>query len=485
MRLLKKKYFYLFVAAFTVAFIVYAASGTGAENDGANAEFPASGLRSIFRPDYQFFSTKGWVSQESAPPARPGCGVKLFCRLEDSFAWRYKVLESSRESIRIQTYIFSADDTGKRVAGILKDKFDQGVDVRLIIDAYTKFKTPDQMLYLDLEYYGIPVIGFEPLWLLGVVNDSMFNVDDVNKRFHEKYWVIDEEVAFLGGTNIADEYARYGDDPANKWRDQDLLLTGPVVDDVVRAFEDNYDKLRRRRENRYKINQVAWHTRVWRKVTGKKLPDLSGEGAAADIEVGDMTDMSAPVRFIRSRPRYYEDYIYQAYLHLIRNAEKSILIENAYFVPNRPLISSLKEAAERGVKITVITNSEETNDVSGMQPLSRYSYLPLMEAGVEIYEWQGDHPGHGSLHSKFAVFDEQVCLIGSFNLDPRSIYLNSENVVLIDSKKVAAGLLDFVNDCDLPVSKGIDIDKAKEWHDPKNVSDKFKLQFGIALEEWY
>ncbi|HUT53956.1 MAG TPA: phosphatidylserine/phosphatidylglycerophosphate/cardiolipin synthase family protein [bacterium] len=447
--------------------------------------FPSSGILSIFRDDFPFFSPDGEVSPVSVPPARLGCGVKLLNRLEDNFALRFRLLEQARRSIKIQTYIFTGDEVGHRVADALVQKQRGGVDVQLIVDAYTKFHSEDREMYLDLEKKGIAVLGFEPVYLLGTANHQVLSVDDVNKRFHEKYWVIDGHAALLGGTNIANEYARYGDDPDKKWRDQDVLLTGPVVADVAAAFDSNYEYFLARREHRLPTNQVEWWVKLWWKIFRKAPPPPAAPAAPAALDVGELTAADVPVRFIRSRPRFHEDYVYQAYLHLLRNARQDILIENSYFVPNHAFTNSLLEAARRGVEITVITTADSSNDVPGIQPLIRYSYLPLMEAGVKIYEWAGDHPGHGCLHSKFAIIDGQVSVIGSFNLDPRAVYLNSEDVVLIASQQVAGELREFVDTVDLPASHEVTLDQAREWHDPKEVSAKFKLYFGIALEEWY
>jgi phosphatidylserine/phosphatidylglycerophosphate/cardiolipin synthase-like enzyme len=371
--------------------------------------FPKSGVRYIFSDDYKFFHPDGEVSPLSVPPTRPGCGVKLLSRGEDSFEWRIRMLKRARESIRIQTYIFTCDDIGKKVADRLKRKRRHGLDVKLIVDAYTKFSPADRRMYADIELKGVAVMGFEPMYLLGVAEEKVLNVDDVNKRFHEKYWVIDDKVAFIGGTNIADEYARYGDDPNDKWRDQDVLLTGPIVRDVANAFDDNYDYFSERREGR--LPTMKWSTvaKIWWKISGLVPPPIGSERVSGMLPRAQLDAEGVPVRFIRHRPRHNEDYIYQAHLHLIRNARQSILIENAYFVPNRALMNSFIEAAERGVEMTIITNSDATNDVEGMQPLSRYFYKPLMEAGIDIYEWQGDHPGHGSLHSKFMIVDGTWC----------------------------------------------------------------------------
>jgi len=447
-------------------------------------EFPPIGPAAIFGDGFSFFHPGGAADPVSIPPTRCGCGVKLLSRGEDSFFWRDLMLKAAESSIRVQTYIFTADKTGRHVADRLIRKRRHKLEVRLIVDAYTKFKFSDRRMYANLELEGVSVMGYEPIYLLGVINKSILNVDEVNKRFHEKYWVIDDRAAFLGGTNIADEYARQGRDPENMWRDQDVLLTGPVVSDVAAAFDQNYLYFKERRMLRLPANRPSLWARLWWALS-RTGPPPEEPGVSRALPVGEMTDPRAAVRFIRSRPREREDFIYQAYLFLFQSARESILIENAYFVPNGPIIEALKQARARGVDVTVITNSMATNDVEGMQPVTRYFYLPLMEAGVSIYEWQGDHPGHGSLHSKFAVIDGRVSVIGSFNLDPRSIYLNSEDVVLIDSEKAARELEAYAREVDMKNSARVSMEQAKKWRDPQDVRQRFRLMFGMALEDWY
>lgn len=446
--------------------------------------FPADGLRSIFRNDFPFVCRDGEVDPVSVPPARPGCGARLLNDGPERLEWRLKLIAQARESIRLQTFIFTADGAGDQVADALKSARRQGRLIKLTVDCYTKFKPADRLLYNGLELAGIKVMGLEPVHLTGITEHNRVSVNDVNMRFHEKYFVVDEQAAIVGGTNVADEYYRFGEDPASRWRDQDVLLVGPIVHDVARAFDDNYEYFKLRRDGRLPTNRAAWFKKAWWMVAGTPPPvDTAPEPGRLELGA-DLDADNVTARFLRHRPRRHEDYIFQAYLHLIDHADKSIIIENAYFVPNRALLNALMRAARRGVKVMVITNSAETNDVPNMQPLTRYSYFGLIENGAAVYEWQGDHPGKGCLHVKAAVFDGQVTVIGSCNLDPRSLGINSEDVVLIDSPVVAQKLTRWIETVDLPNSKRIDAAQARAWHDPGEIDDTFRLLFGKAMEDW-
>lgn len=453
----------------------------------ASPEYPTTGLKAIFRPDFPFKPAKnGKVDPASIPPTRFGCGVKVLGRLEDNFNLRFQLLEAAQKTIWIETYIFTGDEIGYRAADILIKKRQAGVDVRLIVDAYTKLNPRDQKLFLYMERNGIFIRGFEPVYLLTTGEHVYLNAQDVNQRFHEKYWVLDHQAAIMGGTNIANEYARYGDEPKSKWRDQDLVVTGPIIQDVARAFEQNYEYFTDRQEERLPWNQPwNWAQAYRRRHDLPEPPSPDPQRQPAALTIPEMTDENIPIRFVRARPRHEEDYVTQALLHLFKNAKKSLLLETAYFVPSQELLQTLIETARRGVQVTIVTNCDKTNDVAGMPPLVRYSYLPLMDAGITIYEWQGDHPGFGSMHAKCAAIDGELAVIGSPNLDPRSLNINAESMLIMDSAKAAAALSHFIETVDLPVSKKITHEQAVYWRRPQQLNDIAKLLFAMSIEPWY
>lgn len=445
-------------------------------------DFLENGPEALFREDFPFkVSALTKDINTTIPPTRFGCNVRLLCDGKENFEIRFKLLENARSSIYIQTYIFYNDPIGQKVASIVRKKNDECLDVRLIFDAYTKFYRRDRALYSEIERSGLEVLGYEPLYFSWITKSSVLDVNELNYRFHEKYFIVDDQVVITGGSNIADEYAVYGTDPETQWRDQDVLLTGAIVSDFVNAFLENYMEFQKKEEERPEFLKRTFLKHIKQK---DKKPDFSNKSLSI-LEDIEYTDMNVPVRFIRSRPRYEETYIHQAYLHLFNSAKESIIIENSYLVPDRRIKRALLKAAKKGIDVTIITNSEETNDVFQMQPITRYYYLDLIKAGIKIYEWQGYIKGHGSLHSKFAIIDGKVSIIGSFNLDPRSKNLNSEDVVLIYSPKVAFALREFVEKEDLPRCELITKAQAEKWHSPKNFEDKFKLIFGLSIEDWW
>ena len=435
---------------------------------------------------------------------------------EESLAARFKTLQNARRSIRIQALIFTADESGLAIARILKEKHAQGLDVRVIVDAFSniltskmRMDTATQLMYYDLKQHGIEVEGYEVLLLQWMNEISLFDPRQPDKRFHDKMWIIDAEdssaaSAVVGGMNIANEYFRIGPDAGNRWRDQDFFVTGEAVSDMAAVFERNYadQKMIKRMRHGILNTDKAWD--FWRKHIIKRYGTYSpkfklDEAAQAKVEaiMNGAAQFSpelfpAKMRFIQSRPRMKETYILQAYEHLCAAARKELFIVNAYFVPTPRILKALKSAARRGAAVTIITNSPETNDLPQMSYASRYSYKELMavndEEGtrnnggsIRIAEWNGHKFSEGTLHAKFAVADRKYVIGGSYNLDPRSESLNSETVLQFENETLANRLAESVVSGDLPKCEFITKKQAAVFHDPEHRPDMLRLMFWNGL----
>ena len=397
-----------------------------------------------------------------------GCQVAVLQGGEDSFAIRLQALRTAQRSIRIQALVFKGDETGLRIAEILKQKKAAGVDVRVIVDAFSNPWLQTQWMYFDLKQNGIEVEGYEAMalqWLNEVPVPKLVphtDPDQLDKRFHEKMWIVDGEtdhgVALTGGLNIGNEYFRANpDDPDGTWRDQDIVVRGAIVADLVTAFERNFEYFVGVKKSRGIFNtNLYWDaTRAALDRTGKLPihyttdPQLVRNVTALESRQPALDFRGATCRFLQSRPRLKETYIQQAYVKLIERAQEEVLIANAYFVPTPSVFTALTDAAKRCASVKLISNSPETNDLPEITLVGRGYYRDLLavnespevkscrnpDAGLRIWEWVGQAPdepsrNQGTMHSKFAVFDAQRGLVGSYNLDPRSEKLNSETAVV-------------------------------------------------------
>lgn len=409
---------------------------------------------------------------------------------------RLRTLKDAKRSIRIQALIFTADETGLYISKLLQEKKAAGVDVKVIVDAASNLDWQTQWMYFDLKRHGIEVEGYEALYLEWLTAEKLLDPLHANKRFHDKMWIVDDEVAIVGGLNLANEYFRVADTPIERWMDQDLVLRGPIVADVVAAFDRNYAFFKNIKDDRPSIFNPdnAWKLArsVQDEIDGVDIPYWADEGLTARVkktaELPPTTGTAVQAaRFLQSRPRLQETYIGQAYLAQIADAKKSILIANAYFIPSRQLSRALVDAAERGVEVVVLTNSPDSNDIAQVATMSRHTYRRLMNedgTGVRIAEWIGPEAGEGTLHAKFALFDGTEAIVGSYNLDPRSETLNSETAIALRAPDVVADLEHHFRRELLPKTRTITWSQAKRFHRPTEIRAQFELLFSLPLAKW-
>lgn len=436
--------------------------------------------------------------------------IGLLTNGEAGLIARIKTLKNAKKSILIQTLMYQADEIGNYIAKILIEKKKMGLDVRLIVDTFSNVTPAIQNLFYELKLAGIEVEGYETAYLGWINEVSLTDPALPNKRLHEKMWIIDgtdveNRVAIVGGMNVGNEYFRLGKIPSNIWRDQDFIVKGNIIEDMVKAFERNYQDQKDIKNSRPISTDTTW--KLWREGAGKVFKLnwlqnwLQGEADPEIIkkinEIDKNADsinipmMPARAQFFQNRPRYNETYIQQVYLKAFAQAsskKSKIVLVNAYFIPNDALVNALKTAALQGAEVIIITNSPETNDLPQMAIASRYTYKDLMsvnlnpdaKGSLKIYEWQGDN--EGTIHAKFAIINGHTVIGGSYNLDPRSETLNSETVIVFENEKLADTLNSFVVDNDLRKSRLISQNEAEKFFTPTNPPDKIRLLIWNGLK---
>jgi cardiolipin synthase C len=456
------------------------------------------------------------------PVRGPGeCEVAVLQGGEDSFAVRLDALRQARRSIRIQALVFKGDESGLRIAEILKQKKAEGLDVRVIVDAFSNPWLQTQWMYFDLKQHGIEVEGYEAMalqWLNELPIPKLtphVDPDQPDKRFHEKMWIVDGEteaaIAVTGGLNIGNEYFRADPGhPDRYWRDQDVVLRGAVVADLVAAFDRNFEYFLDVKQSRGIFNtNIYWDaTRKAMDQTGrmpisyKTDPALVASVAALEARRPALDFRPATCRFIQNRPRLKETYIQQAYIKLIERAQREVLVANAYFVPTPSIATALTDAAKRCVAVRLISNSPETNDLPEISLVGRGYYKDLLavndspevaacanpEAGLRIWEWVGQAAdeatrGQGTMHSKYAVVDGTRSLVGSYNLDPRSEKLNSETAVVFLQPELSNALRSAFLDGDLRYGREVSAEQAAQFEAPASVVERFRKSIGHLFEQ--
>ena len=341
----------------------------------------------------------------SAVRWRPGCTVTVLRDGTATYPAMLEAITAAKKSIHLETYILAADHTGDRFKLALVERAHAGVKIRILYDAVGSFGLPGGWVD-DLRAAGCEVIDFNPIapWR------ARFNL---SHRDHRKTLVIDDEVAFTGGLNIANDYASVADGGVG-WHDMHCRVTGPIVSDIARSFR-----------------------RTWIRAGGESFPPPP-RGASG----GPGTSF---VRLLENSARRQRTAIRRAYIYVIKAARESLYIQNAYFLPDRGLRRALIRAAQRGVDVQVIVPGH--SDVRVIEWASLWVLRRLARRGVKILRWRGP-----MMHAKTAVVDETWSTIGSYNFDAQSRFNNLEVCVeILDptvSKVLVAEFQQDVANCD-------------------------------------
>ncbi|MFT3694499.1 MAG: phosphatidylserine/phosphatidylglycerophosphate/cardiolipin synthase family protein [Kofleriaceae bacterium] len=312
---------------------------------------------------------------------RPTCEVTALREGIETYPAMLEAIASAKKMILLEVYIFAADPTGEKFRAALQERAAAGVQVRIIYDAVGSFGIADSW-FADLRALGAEVIDFNPIapWR------ARFRL---SHRDHRKILVVDDAVAFTGGLNIADDYAGK-DDGGKGWHDMHCRVRGPAVLDLSRLFRKTWMR--------------AGGTPYPSPARASQAPEGPGQSYARVIENTKLRQRGA---FRRT------------YLHVIKRARESVLIENAYFLPERSMRRQLTRAAKRGVKVSVIVPGH--SDVRMVEYASNYVLRRLAKRGVEILHYQG-----AMMHAKTAVIDGTWSTIGSYNFDAQSRLNNLE-----------------------------------------------------------
>lgn len=303
-------------------------------------------------------------------------------------------IDAARETIHFESFIWSDGDLADRFGKHLGEKAAQGVKVRLLLDAVGASEASEERLE-KLKEHGVELAIYRPL--------HPWNVLKMNHRTHRKLLVIDGTVGYCLGHGISDNWYR-PDSRGWRWRDTGVRIRGPGVIGMQQVFFQN-----------------------WMETTH-----------CAPLEApafeGTETPGTAAVHVISSGPGDSFSEVALIFLLAMAAANREILIQNPYFVPTGGMISCMKEAVSRGVTVKLMLPWEHT-DSPVVAWASRHLYRDLLDAGVHLYEYQPTLS-----HQKVVVVDECWSLVGSTNLDARSLELNAEVSVGIESLQVAAEL---------------------------------------------
>ncbi|HSQ70012.1 MAG TPA: phospholipase D family protein [Steroidobacteraceae bacterium] len=378
--------------------------------------------------------------------------------------WRLLAIDAASESVDMQTFLWDFDTAVSMVLTHLMAAAERGVRVRLLVD--DTFLASEDRLLLALEAHpNIEYRVYNPFRRRadGLVTREILNLGEFGRldhRMHNKALIADNRVAIVGGRNIADEY--FGLHDAANFRDLELLVGGPIVHEISVAFdaywndrwsfpiealshlEPSYAELgeatrieepdiRIHNEPTPDLLQRRWEAQLRNALPGKPTlyvdaPPAERPDAAADRPVQLADELTA----------------------LLDNATEEILVLSAYLIPSPHLEAAIERAVRRGVEVRILTNSISSNNHLAAHSAYRNHIRQLLSGGAELHEVRVDARDRYvhmfppadrkslALHAKALVIDHDKVFIGSANLDPRSLRINTEMGLLVESEALNA-----------------------------------------------
>lgn len=306
---------------------------------------------------------------------------------KEAFPAMLQLIEEARETVDFENFIFAGDETGKKFAAALGAAVRRGVRVRVLYDPVGTMMVKGGSIAKALAAQDVPARAFRPVspfapwtWLR------------LRHRDHRKTLATDGRTAVVGGLCISDNWAAHSWG-GHDWRDTALQVRGPIVSEVVTAFD-----------------------LMWRRAAGENAP-------APDFELSDVPAL--PCGMVASdQPGAHR--VGEVYVWLADNAARSLDITDAYLVTPEPVVAAFEAAARRGVQVRFLLPGNNNHPMAAAS--ARRLYARLMASGAKIYEWRGM-----MVHAKTAVADGEIVLVGSSNLDPLSMTRNFElNLLLAD-----------------------------------------------------
>lgn len=317
--------------------------------------------------------------------------VEIYTSGYDFFPSLLMEIGKAEHHIHIDTFIISDDPLGRLIADALIDKARQGIEVRLIYDDVGSWRTPNSF-FMRMRNEGIEVYAFMPVRFPAFTSR-------VNYRNHRKICVIDGEVGFIGGMNIARRYVQ--GTSKQSWRDTHVKLTGAAVYGLQRAF------------------LVDWY------FVSKVL--ITERSYYPEIIIGQNNSL---VQVVTSSPTSLWPEIEQGYVRILTNAKHYVYMETPYFLPTDPILFAMRVAALSGVDVRLMIPYE--TDTKVVEWASRSYVIEASRAGVKILLYR-----KGFNHSKLLVSDDAMATIGSTNVDFRSFENDFEANAFFYDKKIA------------------------------------------------
>ena len=395
--------------------------------------------------------------------------------------WRLKAIDSATDSIELQTFLWSLDTVGRLVIDHLLDAADRGVSVRILVDD-SFLVAQEEFLAAFGEHANIEYRVFNPYKRRHgqQLTRELLNLGEFHRldhRMHNKAMVVDNQLAIVGGRNLADEY--FGLHSDANFRDLEMIVGGAIVEDISATFDDYWndqwsfpiETISHTRPSSTALAEARLDSRAVSQLHVEKgREELLGEWLAvvAAADPGQTTlyadkppgenpgdSESAPVQ------------VGNELIALFDSADTEIVIVSAYLIPTPDLEGAVARALGRGVDVRMLTNSLRSNNHVTAHSAYRKHIHTLLEQGASLHEVRADAQDRTkymlspverkllALHAKALIIDNDEVFIGSTNLDPRSLRINTEMGLLVTSRSFNQAVRDAVDD---------DFSSTNAWH---------------------
>ncbi|WP_220635042.1 phospholipase D family protein [Georgfuchsia toluolica] len=400
-------------------------------------------------------------------------GFRIISVGADGFLTRMQMINAAERTLDLQYFIFRGDETGKLLTDAVLRAADRGVRVRVLIDDGETVAGDDQISALAA-HPSIEIRIFNPFAYRGSsmlfrAIEFMINNSRLDYRMHNKLLVIDNTVALVGGRNIGDQYFQI--DPDSQFADDDVFAAGPVAQGLSRTFDEYWNSalsIPAEALSGKKTSHAALNDH--REVLSDQGQQLKKDGVdyAKRVANGEPLNgmISGRLPLVWAHAQLVCDspdkkkvengamvgrLMHRAVADATGAVQSELLMVTPYLIPGKEGMQLFKGLRQRQVRVRILTSSLESSTVLPSQAGYMHYRVPLLEEGVELYEIRsllGNARGSGqtasmsrygnySLHAKLFVFDRKKLFIGSMNFDQRSMHLNTEIGLIIDSPELA------------------------------------------------